>query len=130
MEDSHSMERLSSKVRSALESADLDALGELLDPNARWGPPGDPSRPCKNRKQVLAWYERAKTAGATASVSEITVLGERLLVALRVRGTSGSRQRGDLDRWQLLSVSGGLIVEIVGFGAREDAETFAENSNN
>ena len=34
---------LAGRVRSALESGDLDAIRDLLDPDARWGAPDGPS---------------------------------------------------------------------------------------
>ena len=33
---------LAGRVRSALESGDLDAIKDLLDPGVRWGAPRDP----------------------------------------------------------------------------------------
>ena len=126
MESPEAMERLAHQVRAALESADLAGFSDLLDANVRWGPPDDPSPPCQNRQQVLAWYERGKASGATATVSEATVLGDQLLVGLVVRGTGESQKRGgDALRWQLLSVHDGLVDEIVGFDSRNEAEAHA-----
>jgi hypothetical protein len=36
---------LAGQVRSALESGDLDAIRDLLDPGARWGAPQGPATP-------------------------------------------------------------------------------------
>ena len=36
---------LAGQVRSALESGDLDAIRDLLDPGARWGAPQGPETP-------------------------------------------------------------------------------------
>jgi ketosteroid isomerase-like protein len=114
VEHPESMEHLARDVRVALESAELVAFRDLLHTDVQWGPPGDTSPRCQNRAQVLAWYQRGKTSGAT--VSEITVLGDRLLVGLVVRGTKESRNRdGRALRWQLLSVRDGHVTEIVGF---------------
>lgn len=129
VENPESMEGLARRVRVALETADLAAFSELLDANVRWGPPGDASPPCQNREQVLAWYERAKASGASATVSEITVVGDQLLVSLAVGGTEKSQKRGDqATRWQLLSVRDGLVSEIVGFDRRDEAEAYAATS--
>jgi hypothetical protein len=120
------MEHLARQVRVALETADLAAFSDVLDANVRWGPPGDTSPPCQNREQVLAWYQRGKSSGATATVSEVTVVGDRLLVGLVVSGPKESRDRGGRAlRWQLLSVRDGLVSEIVGFDRRDEAETYA-----
>jgi hypothetical protein len=93
-EDPESMARVSRQVRMAMEAADLSAFSDILDPNVRWGPPGDPSPPCQSRKQVLAWYRRRKNSGARVRVPEVVVLGDRILVGLVVAGTEGARERG------------------------------------
>ncbi|HEV3267621.1 MAG TPA: nuclear transport factor 2 family protein [Acidimicrobiales bacterium] len=127
MENPETMEGLALQVKVALESADLSAYAELLDPDVRWGPPGDPSPPCQNRGQVMAWYQRGKAAGTRASVTEVTVIGDRLLVGLLVMGAKdpGPRSRQS-SRWQLLSVRDGRINDIVGFESREEAEAYVE----
>lgn len=52
---------LAGRVRSALESGDLDAIAELLDPAARRGAPEGPSdADCRNREEVIAWWTRAR----------------------------------------------------------------------
>jgi len=48
---------LAERVRLALESGDLDAIRDLLDPSARWGAPEGPHEAdCQNRDQVVAWW--------------------------------------------------------------------------
>jgi hypothetical protein len=55
---------LAGRVRSALESGDLDAVRDLLDPGARWGAPDGPGdADCRNRDQVIAWWTSARAAG-------------------------------------------------------------------
>lgn len=125
-ETPESMEHLARRVKVALETADLAAFSDILDANVRWGPPGDTSPPCQNRAQVLAWYQRGRASGATATVSEITVVGDRLLVGLVVRGNKDPREHGnEVLRWQLLTVRGGHVSDIVGFDRRDEAEAFA-----
>jgi ketosteroid isomerase-like protein len=109
-------------LRAAMEDADLEAFGELLDPRVTWGPPGDAAAGCTSRHQVLDWYARAWERGGRATVSEITDIGDRLLVGLVVHGTRASRERGGAaPRWQVLTVRGGRITDIVGFDTKEDA---------
>lgn len=117
------MERVAEQVRSALEAADLSAFRELLDPNVRWGAPGDPSSACRNRAQVLSWYQRGRDAGVRARVSEVVALDERtILVGLQVaRNPSALESGSEVERWQVLTVDGGRIVDIVGFEERSDA---------
>ena len=116
------MESMAKQVRLALEAADLSAFGHLLDPDVRWGAP-DARRPsCRNRDQVLAWYERGRDSGTTASVSEVVVFGDRLLVGLVVRRTEATIEGGGgALRWQVLTVRDGRVVDIVGFDDRTEA---------
>ena len=74
---------LTEQVRSALESGDLDAIRDLLDPGARWGAPEGPSdADCRNHNQVIAWWASARAAGARAVVTEVTASAGTLLVRL------------------------------------------------
>jgi SnoaL-like protein len=67
---------LTERVRLALESSDLDAISDLLDPGARWGAPEGPhDADCQNRDQVVAWWASARAAGARAVVTEVTAGG-------------------------------------------------------
>ncbi|MDP9259809.1 MAG: nuclear transport factor 2 family protein [Actinomycetota bacterium] len=124
------MERLAQRVRSALDAADLSAFGELLDPNVRWGAPGDPSPMCRNRAQVLSWYQGGRNAGVRARVSEVTVVGDRtILVGLRVVRNAAPLESGvESERWQVLTVGDGRVVDIVGFDERSDAVACAGQS--
>lgn len=125
-ETPEAMEQLARKVRAAYETSDLSLLDEILDPSVHFGPPGDPSPPCQSREQVIAWYERARAAGASAHVVAMEVMGDRLLVDLLLRGNDSARARGGLaPRWQLLTVRDGKVVDIVGFEQREEALSFA-----
>jgi streptomycin 6-kinase len=117
------VQRLAERVRSALEAADLSAFGELLDPDVRWGAPGDRSPACQNRAQVLSWYQRGRDAGVRARVSEVAVLGDRtILVGLSVaRNPAAHESGGEVERWQVLTVAAGRVVDIVAFDQRSEA---------
>jgi hypothetical protein len=114
---------LAGRVRSALESGDLDAIRDLLDPGARWGPaegPGDAG--CRHRDQVIAWWASARAAGARAVVTEVAAGPGTLLVGLDVSGTPAAGEAGGTaGRWQVLTVKGDRIVDIRGFGDRTEA---------
>jgi SnoaL-like domain len=125
-EDHASTEEVALRLRSVMESADLVAFGELLAPNVTWGPPGSPSPPCQSRRQVLAWYERSRDAGASAEVIEVEPRGSKILVGLVVSGTSGAEETGGrAQRWQVFSLNNGLIVDIVGFDHKGEAAEWA-----
>jgi hypothetical protein len=114
---------LAGRVRSALESGDLDAIRDLLDPDARWGAPEGPSDyDCRNRDEVIAWWAGARAAGARAVVTEVTAGAGTLLVGLEVTGTPAAREAGGAaGRWQVLTVTGDRIADIRGFDDRATA---------
>jgi ketosteroid isomerase-like protein len=116
------IEWLAGQVRQALETADLEAYADLLDPGVRWGPPGDPAPACQSRRQVLEWYQRGRDAGTRARVTETRVSGDKILVGLAVTGTGTS---GETGRWQVLTVRGGRITDIVAFDERDEAAAWA-----
>ena len=101
------------RVRRALHEGDVDQLGALLSPDVHWGAPGDPNPPCRNRRQVLAWYAKGRAAGRRAAVTEVEVHGNALLVGLRLQ--DGHR------RWQVLRVGPEGITDIRGFENRLSA---------
>ncbi len=110
-------------MRLALESGDLDAIRELLDPGARWGAPDGPHEAdCQNRDQVVAWWAGARAAGARAVVTEVTAGAGALLVGLEVTGTPAAREVGGVaERWQVLTLRDDRIVDIRGFDDRPAA---------
>ena len=114
---------LAGRVRSALESGDLDAIRDLLDPDARWGAPEGPGdADCRNRDEVIAWWAGARAAGVRAVVTEVTVGTGTLLVGLDVTGTPDAREAGGAaGRWQVLTVKGDRIADIRGFDDRATA---------
>ena len=78
---------MAAHVREALESNDLERFAELLSPDVHWGPPGDATPPCQNRKQVLTWYSKGREAGRrVATVTEVEVHGNAVLVGMRLEG--------------------------------------------
>ena len=117
-----SVEEVAQNVRMAFELGDPELFGTLLAANVTWGPPDDPSPPCQNRRQVLAWYQKASSAGARARVVEIDTVGDALLVGLVVTGTpAAEEQGGHAPRWMVLSIEDSKIVRIVGFAQRSEA---------
>jgi ketosteroid isomerase-like protein len=116
------MDEVAREVRAALESADLTAFSHLLDPDVHWGAPDDAAPGCTNRQQVLTWYRRGRARGVRASVTELVVGGDKLLVGLKVVGNPAMAESGgQVQRWQVLTVAAGRIVDIRGFEDRADA---------
>jgi|ERR1700722_2304360 len=104
---------IAAQLRSSLDTADLDALGALLSPDVQWGPPGSARPPCRNREQVLAWYAEGREQGRRATVNEVEVHGNALLVGLRLDDGQ--------ERWQVLRVGPDGINDIRGFEDRRSA---------
>lgn len=120
------MGELAEQVRMAMVAGDVSAFADLLDPDVTWGAPGARNPTCKNRDQVLNWYQRAQESGVRGSAFDVEVMGDRLLVSLRVRGTEGARERGGTAlRFQVLTVRDGRIVDIIGFDAKADARSYS-----
>jgi ketosteroid isomerase-like protein len=113
-------------VRDALQRGDLVALTSRMAPDVRWGAPEQSVPTCQNRGQVLRWYEKAQSVGASAEVVDTHVLGRHLVLGLRVKGNPRSESpRTPSMRWQVLSIENGTIAEIRGYESRRDAVEFA-----
>jgi len=118
--DPRQMEQLAGQIRAALQTADLDAYRELLDPEVTWAAPDDEVSGCRNRDQVLTWYRRGRAKGVSATVTETVVYDNKILVGLNIsdgRPSSDSHE-GSTARWQVLTVRDGRIVDIRGFEDR------------
>jgi ketosteroid isomerase-like protein len=118
MPKTRSPEELGERVRRALESSDLDAIGDLLHPDATWGAPDDPKPSCQNRNQVLGWYRQSTEQGVRATVTEVVVSGDKILVGLKVAGRAAA---DEADRWQVMTVVEGQIADVRGFDDRDEA---------
>jgi len=117
---------LASKVQDVLNAADLSAFSDLLDPNVTWGPPGDQVSGCHSRDEVIAWYNRARHKGMAGRVTEVIVGDGALLVGLRVTGTGEAQEAGDVaERWQVLRIRNGRVIDIRGYPDRTEAATQA-----
>src|SRR5271169_1471993 len=101
------------RVRAALEAADVEQFAALLSPNVKWGPPGSSTPPCRNRRQVLAWYAKGRAQGRRATVSEVEVHGSALLV--------GRRLDDGGERWQSMRVGEDGVNDIRGYDNRPSA---------
>lgn len=121
-------DRIGERIRAALESADLEAFADLLDPQVHWGAPGDGDPPCQNREQVLRWYRRGRGAGRRAHVTDLVTHGDKILVTLTVTAPAEEPESATTQttRWQVLTVAGGRVVDIRGY---DDAVEAAQAAN-
>ena len=116
-----SVERLAEEVAVALAAADPARFAELLDPDVTWGAPGDPSPPCRNRQQVLAWYQRGRADGRRARDVRVTAHGDKILVSMVVNSPDAAAPVLGDPRWQVLTVVDGRITDIRGYDNELDA---------
>jgi ketosteroid isomerase-like protein len=121
-----STEEIGEQIRAAFNDGDLSTVKGLLDPQVQWGPPGDEGWGCHNRREVLAWLGRALSSGVRAEVRDVVAHGGKLLVGLRVHGReTADRGGGAEERWQVMTVRDGRIVDVRGFEGRAAAAAFA-----
>jgi hypothetical protein len=105
---------IAERVRAAINSGDPGRMGELMSDDVHWGPPGVAKTPCRNRAQVLTWYEKqGRAKGRRATVTELSVHENALLVGLRMN--SGEA------RWQVLRVGPEGVNDIRGYEDRAEA---------
>jgi hypothetical protein len=118
---------LARRLGAALESDDPQALGVLLHPRVRWGGEEETPETCHSRGDVLAWYGRLHAAGVRARVKE-TVLAQRAVVlGLVVSGPGFGPDGPRPDHvFQVFRLSDGLVADIRGFGARDEALAVAD----
>jgi hypothetical protein len=91
---------LADRLRAAMDQADLNLLGELLHPKARWGT-------CATSGQVLDWYRARQVAGVRAEVRDMVIRDDAILAEVVVH-------EGDPSEtvWQEFRVADGAIAEI------------------
>jgi hypothetical protein len=118
-EEEMTAQGIAERVRASQESADLDQIAGLLSPGVQWGAPDDPQPTCRNRGQVLRWYAKGREAGARATVTELSVHGDKILISLRVSVPPDGAVA--FNRWQILTVGPAGVTDIRGFENRADA---------
>jgi len=99
---------------------DLDAIGELLDPNVKWHG-GDPSAPgaCRNRDEALAFMRHSKVIrGGRFELVDVVGVGDR--VAVIMRPPSERDEPAPLVA-NLTTFRDGRVVEIVHYPNADDA---------
>lgn len=98
-------------LRDALERRTPQAFEPLLDQDVRWGGVEDTDQTCHGRADVLAFYSQLLTDGTTLDVRDMQVEGERIRLQVRVGSTSDDV--GTFDQPTVVTVRGGLIVDVV-----------------
>ena len=129
------LSELAEQVRTALDAGDIDGYQHLLAPDVHWGAADEPQWGCHNKRQVLNWYRAARDNGMSATIDEVLVGDDCLLVGMHVLRPDPDQPDADqtdadehdaqpdgvAPRWQVLTVRNGLIVDIAGFDDRQQA---------
>ena len=107
------------RLRSALESGDLDAYGALLADDVRWGDT------CNNRSEVLKHLAGLRAAGIETTLAECSPGDSAVLVGFTVREPSRSGSTRERSVYQVLGLRDGRIVDISGYPSRTEAAEHA-----
>lgn len=111
---------LAERVRHALSTRDLDAFGALLSDDVTWGDVQHP-RGCRNRRDVLATFERVMDAGVTGDITELSTGARGILVGLEVHWPVGSPREDETSLFHVYLVVDDQIVAIHRYDDRPSA---------
>jgi ankyrin repeat protein len=110
------MAEIARHLETACRDSDLDLLGSLLHPQVRW------TGLCEGKAQVLDWYRARLTEGTTATVRNVEVSRDAVVMELAVAGRAdGARPAPPQQVHQVFTVHGAQIVEISGYGDHASA---------
>lgn len=112
------------RLREAVESGDLALLEPLLDARIRWGGEEDTEDTCHSPSDVLATYGRLRAAGVRATVTEVIVQDEAVVLALALSGLGDHNEAESAAssvRYQVFRVANGLVFDIRGYPDRGTA---------
>jgi ketosteroid isomerase-like protein len=102
----------------AVMRGDLDAIGEILDPDVKWHA-GDPATGCQNRKQTLGvmnqnWMRRG---GPPGELVELIGAGDKVVVIMRRFDDEGESELVA----NLTTFRDGKVIEMVHYSNPDDA---------
>jgi ankyrin repeat protein len=110
------MAEIARHLETAFRDRDLDLLGSLLHPQARW------TGLCEDRAQVLDWYRALLAEGTVATVRSAEVDRDAVVLGLAVTGRAeGARPAPPQQVYQAFTVDDAQIVEIRGYADRTSA---------
>jgi len=105
----------------AISRGDLDAIGELLDPDVKWHG-GDPAAGCQNRVEALGFIRQAARREPAVEMVDAIGAGDKVVVILR-------RPADDGDSTELVAnlttFRDGKVVEMVHYPNPDDARAAA-----
>jgi ketosteroid isomerase-like protein len=102
----------------AVARGELDAIGELLDPQVKWhgGDPGADGA-CRNRDQALAFMRQALRRRRLGELVDVIDAGDRVVVIMRPGGRGAKAE----PVANVTTFRDGKVVEMVHFDDVEQA---------
>ncbi len=106
----------------AARRGDFETVREFLDPDVKWHG-GDPSDEygCHNRKEALAWMQRARGRGPIGELVELIPAGDKVVVIMR---RIGDDREPELVA-NLTTFRDGKVIEMVHYPNPDDARRAA-----
>lgn len=102
---------LAERIRAAYERADLDAFGELLADDVRWGDDDNPRR-CRGRADVLRTFSQLLESGVNADVVEVDTGPSGVLCRLHVHWPEPADRSRGTDLVHVFLVRDRRVTEI------------------
>jgi hypothetical protein len=103
-------------VREVIESGDLEAFRELLDPNVVWIGVY-PGQLCRHRQDVLSMLDAPPTSGRSVTPEILAERGGMFAVAVH----PDPRPEWVPDLHQVIVTRADRVVEMRDYGSREEA---------
>lgn len=106
----------------AVMRGDLDAIGEILDPDVKWHG-GNPSEGCQNRTQTLAFMRKnwMRRGGPPGELVELIDAGDKVVVIMR-RISEGEEPELVAN---LTTFRDGKVIEMIHYPNPDDARAAA-----
>ncbi|MDX2702067.1 nuclear transport factor 2 family protein [Streptomyces sp. PA03-6a] len=122
MSEHDALVEVAESLREALAAHDLPRLAALLDPAVRWGGEEDTETTCRNREDVLRWYEGLHAAGVRTHVGEVSA-HQAITLATRVDwpDEDDPDEERPAELFHVFRVRNGLIYDIRGYDNRRQA---------
>lgn len=109
------------QLQAAFESRDLQALGDVLDDDVRWGGAEDTPETCHSRAAVLERLAHQRANGVEAHVIEVVPGHHAVLLGLSIKRPVGADASRAHNVYQVLSLRTGRVVDIRGYPDRATA---------
>ena len=117
---SEDLAELARRGYEAVRRGDFDTVREFLAPEVKWHG-GNPADGCQNRKQALAWMQRAGRRGPIGELVDVIAGEDRVVVIMRRIDEDGELELVA----NLTTFRDGKVVEMVHYENPDDARAAA-----